>query len=423
MDLIINSGLNTEYFEANYNLKIEDKLTNLLTSKESSLNFNKIINQLITLSESGNHLATELFKKINNSLDNMTQELNEAISNLNSLVKYKDFSEIFDSTLSLEKLRLLPITIFEETSNLKNKISQLLNEIKNGDKKMNILNNNIYDYNRNSHNLIYELFGNLNNLSESLNSDKSKLTEISIYYLNHTFNSYIKIIKESENILNNYYKKEYNLIKPQVDLLVKNFETNLIECLQNESKIIDNLYKKIENKYFIIQNLTDEDYQRMINNLYYIKNAISEIMNKIKDRISKEIDIKDSGYFISNNDINSNNDSFYNIIDKSLNIFNKLCNNENIDKSFDQVMINFRKNCANIIKDMDKQKEELFILNEDVLRESLFTKREENNIQQNISELGVDILNKIKNENNYYLTQRKETIDKFLKENKQYLYN
>ena len=50
MDLIINSGLNTEYFETNYNLKIDDKKTNIVTSKESSLNFNKIINQLITLS-------------------------------------------------------------------------------------------------------------------------------------------------------------------------------------------------------------------------------------------------------------------------------------------------------------------------------------------------------------------------------------
>ena len=49
MVLMINSGLNTEYFKANYNLKIDNK-TNIVTSKESSLNFNKIINQLITLS-------------------------------------------------------------------------------------------------------------------------------------------------------------------------------------------------------------------------------------------------------------------------------------------------------------------------------------------------------------------------------------
>ena len=60
------------------------------------------------------------------------------------LLLYKNFSKNFDSTLSLENQRLLT-TIFEETSNLKNIISQLLNEIESGDKKMNILNNNIYN--------------------------------------------------------------------------------------------------------------------------------------------------------------------------------------------------------------------------------------------------------------------------------------
>jgi hypothetical protein len=58
----------------------------------------------------------------------MTQEINEAISNLNFLVKYKDFSEIFDSTLSLEGINQLPNTIIEEITNLLNKLTQLRNE-------------------------------------------------------------------------------------------------------------------------------------------------------------------------------------------------------------------------------------------------------------------------------------------------------
>lgn len=58
----------------------------------------------------------------------MTQEINEAISNLNSLLKYKDFSEIFDSTLSLEGINQLPNTIIEEITNLLDKLTQLRNE-------------------------------------------------------------------------------------------------------------------------------------------------------------------------------------------------------------------------------------------------------------------------------------------------------
>ena len=425
LDFIINSGLNSTYYELYSKLKTENNQKFITTSKKSSLNFNKLINQLTTLYEAGINLITKLFQKTNNSLDIITQEINETMTNLNSLVKYKDFSEIFNSTLSSKNLHVLPISIIEEITNLKNKLSQLLNEIENGEirNNINLLYNNINEYTRNSHNLIYELFDNLKYLSESLNLKKSKLTEISTYYLNHTSYSFIGIIQESEKILNNYYKLEYNSIKSKVNLLLKNFEDNLIESLQKESEIINYLYKNLENKDFTIQNTTDEDYQRTLNNLYYIKNAISEIVNSINDKILKEIDIKDSGYFISNDDIDINNNSFSDIIDKLLKIINLLDNNEYIDKTFDHVMIKFRENCSNIIKDMDKKKEELIPLNEDVLNESLFTESEKNYIQQNISQFGINILNKIINENNYYLNQRKEIIEKFLIENKQYLYN
>ena len=123
MGLKINSGINSEYSEANSNIQIEDLKKNIATSKESSSNFNKIINELIVLSESGNHLATQLYEKTNNSLDSMTLEINERISDLNSLIKFQDFSEIFDSTLSLENLRVLPTVFIDETTNIKKIIS------------------------------------------------------------------------------------------------------------------------------------------------------------------------------------------------------------------------------------------------------------------------------------------------------------
>jgi hypothetical protein len=91
---------------------------------------------------------------------------------------------------------------------LKNKITHLLTDIENGGikKNINVLNKDIYDYTTKSHDIIIELFDNLKKLSESLNSNKSKLAEISTYYLNNTPNSFIGTIQESENILNNYYK-------------------------------------------------------------------------------------------------------------------------------------------------------------------------------------------------------------------------
>ena len=188
----------------------------------------------------------------------------------------------------------MPISIIEESKILKNKITHLLTDIENGGikKNINVLNKDIYDYTTKSHDIIIELFDNLKKLSESLNSKKSKLTEIATYYLNNTPISFIGTIQETENILNNYYKLEYDLIKPQIDSLIKTFENNLIESLQKESKIIDNLYKNIKNKKFTIERANDEDYERILNNLYSIKNYIDGIINKIENKITKEMDIK-----------------------------------------------------------------------------------------------------------------------------------
>ena len=289
-------------------------------------------------------------------------------------------------------------------------------------KNINVLNKDIYDYTTKSHDIIIELFDNLKKLSESLNSNKSKLAEISTYYLNNTPNLFIGTIQESENILNNYYKLEYNLIKSQIDSLIKKFEDNLVENLQKEIKIIDNLYRNIENKNFTIDRADDKDYEELLNNLYFIQNSINDFVSKIKEKIIKEMDIKDSGYFILNYDISSNNYCFYDIIQIILNISNILDNDEYIDKIFDEIMINFRENYINIIKYMDMKKEELFTLNENVLSQNLLSEREISNIETNISNLGVNILNKIKNENEDYLDKVKQEIDKLL-DNKEYLFS
>ena len=233
----------------------------ITTSREPSRNLTEILKELTYLSDAGNHLATQLYQKTNISLENMTEEIDKAITALNDLIKYKDLSDIFDSTLSLDTIKELPFIIIEESSNLQKNLDKLLNSIENGGIKQNIkiLNKNIYDYIAESHNIIYELFCNLRELSSSLSSSKSKITEISTYYLNHTSTSYTTTIKKAENILSNYYKDEYNLIKPKIDEIVTIFEEKLTESLQKEIKIIDNLYEKIENNNFTIKQANDEN--------------------------------------------------------------------------------------------------------------------------------------------------------------------
>ena len=56
------------------------------------------------------------------------------------------------------------------------------------------------------------------------------------------------------------------------------------------------------------------------------------------------MDIKDSGYLISNYNIQSNHKSFDEIINKGFKISQDLDNKKYIDKKFDETMINLKKN-------------------------------------------------------------------------------
>ena len=67
---------------------------------------------------------------------------------------------------------------------------------------------------------------------------------------------------------------------------------------------------------------------------------------------------------------------------------------------------------------MDKKAEELFPLNENVLKETFLTNDKKNTIGENISNHGVTISNKNRMENDYYMSEKNKNIENFLKENK-----
>ena len=187
-NLINNAGINTDFMETNSKLKIEEKNEDVSNSKESSRNFNQILKGLYLLSKAGNHLATEFYQKINTTLEEMVEKINQEFTLLNGLIRYKDFSDIFDSTLYLDELNYLPFKIIQESTNLNQKLNEIINNIENGGIKQNIkiLNQNIYDYIEESHKIINGLFNNLDELNTVLSSPKSKITKISTYYLNNT---------------------------------------------------------------------------------------------------------------------------------------------------------------------------------------------------------------------------------------------
>ena len=254
-------------------------------------------------------------------------------------------------------------------------------------------------------------------LGTKLNSKNNKITEVTTYYLNHTSSSYVKTIEDAENILNNYYIKEFDLIYPKIEEMLKEFEDTTIKDLQKEKKIINNLYNKLINRNYTIDFATEEDYRTIILNLYNSEKYITDIIDKIKEFVNEKIGIKDSGYFTSNYDINENNKTFSAIIKEAKEIAQKLDKDEYIDKKFDEIMIKFREAYTDIMKFMEKEKSEQFILDENILKTSLFTSQDKNKIETDMTSFRVQISNKIKEENDYYMDEIKKSLSNFLTDN------
>ena len=418
-----NIGYNSQSMEADNYVQIDDKIVELGKLTQFS-DIDKVISKLISLSRAGNNLATILYQKIKENLNNITDIITINIPNINKLLVYKDLSEIFDSAVSLKSLKHIPIHTVEESNTLINKLDQVFNGIENGSLKKNIrvLNDYLYQFIKQSHILVNNLSNNLKELGNLIQSPKQAIASISAYYMNNTSTSYINVIQEAEKILMNYYIDEKDLIIPEVEKILSQFEEITIESLQKQLKIVNNLNSKIEDGNLTIIDADEEDYRKIIVNLDNSNNYISKIIDLFKKKVRNEMDLK-NGYFISKYDIESNNETFNRIIEESLIIAQNLDNNEYIDKTFDNIMMEFRKGFVNIIKDMDEKKEEQFPMDENTLKGEFFRPSEVKKISKELKDLSVDIFNKIRNENNEYLNLVKEKVDAFLNNNKQFLIN
>lgn len=76
----------------------------------------KDIRNLISLSKAGNNLATALYEKLKENLNNITEIITVNIPNINSLIAYKELLDIFDSTYSLGNLKIIRFEIIEQSN-------------------------------------------------------------------------------------------------------------------------------------------------------------------------------------------------------------------------------------------------------------------------------------------------------------------
>ena len=412
-------GLNTDSMKANSYLKINDNITEISSVNfvlNNKQNIGEILNELIIFKKAGYELLLELYNKMYDILDNKTSIILKNLTNVIDIVPNNTLSEIFDSSLTLNNI---PDYIIEESTSLSNKLLSIYNEINNGGMKNDIsdLNNNIYEYVQNCHILVNEIFKKVQSLSQCLNSPKSKLTEISTYFLNNTPSSFIGIINEAQDILMNYYKKEKDLILEELQGALNVFESGIKLSIENEEKRLENLYSNLKDENTIL----NENSENLILNLENIKKYLFDIISKGKEKIKNEMNLKDSGYFISNYDINNNNISYDQLLKEANENILKLDNDEYNDKVFCNTMNQFKDNYTNLCKYMNQIKKEQFLLYDDALNTTYFT--DEVKKSCDLDDLGFQVYDSVRNENNKYLHNVSEIVEKFFDENKDYLNN
>jgi len=389
-----------------------------LSNYRIQTNLYETFNKFVSISKGANNMISKLYEDLNEPLLNFMDIINNNIQKIIELLANKDLSEIFDSTLAINDLDSLPYTFITATSNLYNSINQMGNDllytIDNAKKK---LKSDISTFITDSHNLIFKLFNNLDELTELFSSTSNKIVEIQSYYLNDTDTSYYEFIQIAKDILDNYYKKEKNLIEPLVRENLDKFYKNTIDKLEKYQSQLDFISDKLDNRKIIISSATNEGYRNAIENIYNSKIKANEIIGTVKNKFLECLNFQSNGYFETQKELDENKQSMEPKSQKAMNMAYSLDNNELIDKTFDEVMIYFRDKFIEILKYMDDSLKQKFPLEENVLGSSLFDAEYLNEIDEYLKTEKISVLSFIKKENDNYLKSVNDIFDGFKNKN------
>ena len=389
-----------------------ENITELSDQRKMS-NLNETLYKFIILSKSGNILAQKLYEKLNDPLLKLGDIVSNNIEAINKLLANKDLSIIFDSTLAIYQLESLNYEFVAETDNLYNSMNELsTNYLYVINNARELLKNEINNYIKNTHDLIFKLFDKLSDATNALSSEKSKIADVSSYYLNNTNISYYDQIMNATKILKNYYNDEVNNIIPLVNNIIRYFYGNTTQIIQKYEDELDVISERLNNGDLSIPHSSAEVYQKTITNIYNTKLKAHEIIENIKNKFDEIINLKSNGYFESQQEIDDNNKTYGQKAEKALTIAYNLDNNLLIDKTFDTIMISFRDQFLNLLKYMENSIKTNFPLEENALG-SLFDERYNTDLDSFLLEKKKEIITFITDENKQYLEGVNKNMSSF----------
>ena len=131
--------------------------------------------------------------------------------------------------------------------------------------------------------------------------------------------------------------------------------------------------------------------------------------------------LQSNGYFVSQDFIEENKNSYTPITENALNAAKNLDNNEYIDEAFDNIMKYFRDQLLVILKNMEKSKSENFPININVLNNAKYFNTSFEELESFFKNEKVNIYNLFKNENKNFMDLIKQKIKIFLDSNEKKL--
>ena len=381
-------------------------------------NLNNTLNEFIILSKSGNKLARDLYDEINGRILNLENFIDSNINDLNNILAFKDLSSIFDSTLAIDDLQNLPYKFIASAENLYNDLDELNMYVPYKiDDMRNLFKNTILSFLTTSHNLLSKIYSNLNEVNNILSSKKSKIVEISTYYLNHTDTSYANKTLKAKEIFDNYYKKEKEHIESKVNILFDEFKNISNDFLKDHQYKINKIVNRIDNGDTRINLASVEDHKNIIKNLYNSNILVKDIISQVEKKFKEAMNIKSNGFFETQQEIDNNKNIYDKISEEAINISYTLDKNELIDKTFDNIMTKFRDQYIVILYYMDTLKLERFPLRENVLINSLFNEEYMNQTDDFFKNEMKKIKNFIETENNKYYSSINNLLKPFKSDN------
>ena len=236
LKLKLNPGLNTDAMRSHLNFSFDEEEHNLY-KKEQLSEIQKIIDQLRALSRGGNIIATQLYDKISDKLENLPNEMSIQLRSLYDLLHYYDLFEVFNTTLMTISYNKLPYLVIELSTQLEIKISSIYYNLEvKGDVKVQVeeLRDSVYEFVNNTHALVDTIYRNMKELGNILITKDNPFTQITNYYLNNTSVSYVKMLAKSRRVFDTYFIKEFNLTYPKIQKFLKMFEEESHDSLEGD---------------------------------------------------------------------------------------------------------------------------------------------------------------------------------------------